>query len=39
MPAGGIISNAIDMGKYLRFHLNLGFVEDAKTQIIPKVNN
>jgi CubicO group peptidase (beta-lactamase class C family) len=35
IAAGGIITNADDMAKYLQFHLNLGRSGDS--QVIPEV--
>jgi len=35
IPAGGIITTAEDMAKYLSFQLNLGKVGD--TQVVPEV--
>lgn len=35
IPAGGLYSNAVDMAKYLQFHINLGFVGNGK-QLVPE---
>lgn len=35
--AGGIVSNAVDMAKYLQFHLNKGKVGDV--QILAEVRS